>query len=223
MGKICAYLQTAIDKLPPITFQVFDTRQAKQEADPHHSISRASARFEQMAVFRFWQPDDDAHYPHEITHLVAHRWATPYNFNTQLDTWDDKIINKKVAMVSTSFMQEGLAIAVDEIVFGRKLLEENEYNWPDDWCREQKETMPKKLCGVINLDGFSKVPNKIVVPFCASLVKFLLINFGLDKFKQMYILLREIDSPEKNVTRIQSIYKIPETKLIKLWRQSLNL
>ena len=223
MKKICAYLQTDIGKLPSITFQVFETRQAKQEADPYHSISRASARFKQMTVFRFWRPDEDAHYPHEITHLVAHCWTTPYYFKTQLDTWDGKTINKKVAMVSTSFMQEGLAIAVDEIVFGRKLFEENEYNWPDDWCREQKETMPKTLSGVINLDGFSKVPNKIVVPFCASLVKFLLENFGLDKFKQMYIILREIDSPAENVKRVQSIYKMPESKLIRLWQQNLNL
>lgn len=186
LRKICQYLKTENKRLDEIRFEVFDTRQGKQIADPNHSVSRASARYNEMAIYRFWLPSDDPHFPHEITHLVAHTWAKPYLLETELDTWDNKKIKKTIEMVSTSFMQEGLAIAVDDIVFNRKLLEDGELKFIDEWCREQINKMPA-LSQCVNMDGFESFENKIVVPFAASLSKYLLQTFGLDKYKRVYI------------------------------------
>jgi len=219
LKKICKFLKT---DLPEITFEVYDTREGKQDADPNHSISRASARFKEMTVYRYWEQDNDPHYPHEITHLVAHTWSTPYVFKTELDTWDDKIITREIDMVSTSFMQEGLAIAVDDIVFERKLMEVGEHKYIEDWCRDQIDLMPKCLETVINLDGFGSIENKVVVPFAASFSKFLLNQFGLDLYKQMYISLYETASPKKNTDSIKQIYEMSEKTLLQSWKQNIK-
>lgn len=218
LKKICKYLETNSNILSKIRFEIFDTREGKQEMDPHHSISRASARFKEMTIYRFWQPQDDPHFPHETTHLVTHTWAKPYIFETELDTWDNQKLKKSIDMVSTSFMQEGLAIAVDDIVFKRKLFEEGELKYVNDWCVEQIGNMPKNLVEVINLSGFGSLPNKIVVPFAASLAKFLLLKFGLDNYKNMYISLNENMTPKENVKKIEHIYKRPENELLNNWR-----
>ncbi len=215
--RICDYLKTDIGKLNQAKIEVFDSREGKQNADPHHSISRASARFGDMTIYRYWIPSDDVHFPHETTHLVAHTWAKPYSWEVELDTWDNKKLRKNLEMVSTSFMQEGLAIAVDDIVFGRKLLEEGELKFIDDWCREQRGQMPKSLVGVINLDGFGSLPNRIVVPFSASFSKYLLQTFGVDKYREMYVALREINTPEENVEAIERIYQQQENELFGGW------
>ena len=52
--KICDYLKTDVNKLGQAKIEVFDSREGKQNADPHHSISRASARSGQMTIYRFW-------------------------------------------------------------------------------------------------------------------------------------------------------------------------
>lgn len=220
LDRICKYFQTESGKLRMITFEVFDTREGKQIHDPHHSISRASARYKEMTIYRYWLYEEDPHFPHEITHLIAHTWAKPYLWEVELDTWDDRKINKTIEMVSTSFMQEGLAIAVDDIAFGRKLLEVGELNYIDDWCKNQLNLMPGSLSQVINIAGFGNFPNKIVVPFAASFSKFLL-NSGIDKYRQMYISLREIDSTEVNVTHIEKVYKKSEKELLNEWRNNL--
>lgn len=220
LKKICEYLDTDSEELESIKFEIFDTREGKQEADPHHSISRASARFAEMAIYRFWTPTDDPHFPHEITHIVAHAWGVPYLLETELDTWDGQKIKKKVDMVSTSFMQEGLAIAIDDIVFRRKLMEDGELKYIDDWCREQIDQMPS-LKKVINLEGFGSLPNKIVVPFAASISKFLLRKLGVDKYKQMYTRLKETSSLEENVRIIEDYCRLDEQELLEKWKGSL--
>lgn len=222
LERICDYLKTNISLLDRIKFEIFDTREGKQNADPNHSISRASARFEEMAIYRFWSPDDDPHFPHETTHLVAHTWSEPYSFETELDTWNNKKIKKTIKMVSTSFMQEGLAIAVDDIVFKRKLLEEGDHKFIDAWCIEQLERAPHSLKQVINLQGFGLVENKVVVPFAASFSKFLLNSFGLDKYKKSYVELRETFLPDKNVNIIEKIYGLGEKELLIKWRESIQ-
>lgn len=221
--RICDYLKTDADKLSRAKIEVFDSREGKQDADPNHSISRASARSGLMTIYRVWLPGDDVHFPHETTHLVAHTWAEPYTWEVELDTWDNKKLKKTVESVSTSFMQEGLAIAVDDIVFGRELLEEGELKFIDDWCREQKEQMPKSLVGIINLDGFGSLPNKVVVPFSASFSKYLLQMFGMDKYKEMYIALRETNTPEENIKSIERVYQQKENELLKGWVRSIGL
>lgn len=222
LRKICEYLQTDLDKLKSIHFEIFDTREGKQDSDPHHSISRASARFGEMTIYRFWQPQEDPHFPHETTHLVAHAWAEPYILETELDTWDNKKIKKTIEMVSTSFMQEGLAIAVDDIVFKRKLLEEGQSKPIDQWCVEQLDQMPKNLTEVINLDGFGSYPNKVVVPFAASFSKFLLLAYGLEKYKNVYVILKETAAPKENVGKILTVYGQTANDLLDEWRDSIK-
>lgn len=220
--EICRYLKTNINLLNNIQFEIFDTREGKQDADPNHSISRASARFDEMAVYRFWLPTDDPHFPHETTHLVAHTWVKPYLFTEDLDTAYGTKIKKTFEMVSTSFMQEGLAIAVDDLVFSRKLLEDGEHKLIDDWCREQTEKLPIPLKQVINLAGFGSVENKIVIPFTASLSKYLLQSFGVDKYKKMYILIKETNTPEINVEIIEKVYGLKEQQIIDNWKKSIS-
>jgi hypothetical protein len=152
---------------------------------------------------------------------VAHTWTKPYLLKTVLDTWDSKKITKTIEMVSTSFMQEGLAIAVDDIVFKRKLLENGEHKLIDDWCRDQLDKMPTALKSVTNLEGFGSVENKIVVPFAASLSKFLLLKFGIDIYKEMYIQLKENATPSKNINTIERLYGFKAEELLIKWRESI--
>lgn len=221
LKKICKYLETDQDLVRGIKFEVFDTREGKQNADPNHSISRASARFKEMTVYRFWVSTDDPHFPHEITHLVVHTWAKPYFLTEELDTWDNKKVKRTTEMVSTSFMQEGLAIAVDDIVFGRKLPEEGEEKFIDDWCKEQLDKMPT-LSECINADGFDSLENKVVVPFAASFSKFLLKKYGVKKYKAMYIKLKETSSVRENIQVIENTYQTKEKDLLKQWEKFLN-
>ena len=219
LSEICQYLDTGL--LAGIRYEVFDTREGKQQADPNHSISRASARFDENAIYRFWETKDDPHFPHEITHLVAHTWTEPYELTEELDTAYGTKINRTFKMVSTSFMQEGLAIAVDDIVFKRKLQEEGEPKFIDDWCRGQIDKLPTSLTQVINLEGFDSVENKVVVPFAASLSKYLLLTFGIEKYKKMYVGLRVSATPEENVGAIETVYGLSEEQILNQWRESL--
>lgn len=101
LKKLCFFLNTDVLLVSGINYHVFDTAEGKQSADPQHSISRASARFKEYAIYRFWKPPEDLHFPHEMTHLVAHRWAEPYELTTDLDTADGGKIVKTIDMVST--------------------------------------------------------------------------------------------------------------------------
>lgn len=216
--KISRYLRTDPNSVTGIIYHVYDTREGKQQADPNHSISRASARYDDYAIYRYWKPEDDPSFPHELTHLVAHRWAEPYQFTTELDTADGTRITKTLPMVSTSFMQEGLAIAVDEILFIRMLNENGRENYVDMFCREVKEKLPTSLRDVINFAGFGSISNEIVVPFSASFSKYLLGEYGLEKYKKMYIGIKEIMPPEENVACIETIYGKNEHDLLGEWR-----
>lgn len=220
--KIATYLETDTPKLNKIIFKVFDTKEAKQKHDPLHSISRASARYHEFAIYRHWEPDDNPHFPHETTHLVAHTWSKPYFWIVELDTADGGTIKVNVEMQSTSFMQEGLAIAVDELVFNRKLYEHGERKFPDEWCIEKKQGFPR-LKEAINFDGFCSFDNKVVVPFAASLSKYLLDKHGLKLYREMYIKLKEINTPNKNVNILEETYGRTEVEIIKGWKNSIGL
>lgn len=222
LTKICIYLQTNKNLLNNIKFEVFESREDKQQADPHHSTSRASARFDEMALYRVWKPDDDPNFPHEITHLVSHAWAKPYILTEELDTAYGTKIKRTFEMVSTSFMQEGLAIAVDDIIFKRKLAEGGESKFIDDWCLEQLDKIPITLKKVINLEGFGAAENKVVVPFTGSLSKYLLQSFGVGQYKKMYVGLKETVSPRNNLKIIEEIYRLPEIKILEQWRKQIK-
>lgn len=117
LQRICRFFSVAADSYH-ITQNIFDSREGKQRSDPNHSIGRAGARTFEMALYRYWAPGDDPHFPHELTHLVVHKLVPTYPWTVELDTADGGKITQTAPMDSTSFMQEGLAIAVDDIVFG---------------------------------------------------------------------------------------------------------
>ena len=217
--KICEYLKTD-PKTIKIIYNTYDTRDGKQDNDPNHRISRASARFDEMAIYRFWLASDDPSFPHEITHLIAHTWAKPYLWTATLDTAYGTEITKTIEMVSTSFFQEGLAIAVDNIVFKRKLLEEGEQKYIEEWCIESIDKIPK-LINIINYSGFNAYNNKIVVPFAASISQYLINKYGLNKFKEIYVSIKETNTPEQNISIIEQIIQLEENELFYLWKKSL--
>lgn len=224
--KIRQYLQTEPDLLEGVRYEVYDTREAKQQADPNHSISTASARFKEFTVYRFWQPNapipyNDPEFPHELTHLVAHRWGTPYKMTIDLDTADGKKLTQDLELVSTSFMQEGLAIAVDDIVFNRPLFEDGEPKSIDDWCRDQSQAMPRTLTEA--MDKFFDLPNKIIIPFTASFNKFLLTHYGIEKYKEAYTKQKDTAATAENITVLETVYGQDQAALLKQWRSSIDV
>lgn len=218
--KICAYLQINPKSLGLIKYFVYDSHQGKIDADPNHSISRAVARYKENAVFRYWDRIEDSSFPHELTHLVAHHFYTPYYLNTQVDQADGTKLTVDIEMVSTVFMQEGLAIAVDDIVFIRKLKEQGGFKFIDDWCREQIKFMPKSLKNA--MANFNNLPNEVIIPFTASFSKFLLTKFGLEKYKKVYCKLKETNPLEENIKIFTQIYNLDEKSIIKSWKLSLS-
>lgn len=218
LDKICHYLQVDQKTLGQIKYFVFDTHQKKIDADPNHSISRAVARYNENAIYRFWEKEEDPSFPHELTHLVAHHFTTPYKLHTEVDQANGEKLTIDIEMVSTCFMQEGLAIAVDDIVFKRKLKEDGGFKFIDDWCREQMDKMPKSLTEA--MEGFETIPNKIIIPFTASFSKFLLNNYGLKKYKQAYIGQKETQLIKENIKIIEETYKMSAEGLMGDWNKS---
>jgi len=224
LAEVCKYLEFPVDKLPKISYKTYEDIDKKRAADPNHSGSRASARCDEMTIYRVWKPGDGENpsFPHEIVHLVAHLWSVPYRWNATLTAPDGSEFQKEIGMVSTSFMQEGLAIAVDDIVFGRELKEEGNLKLIDDWCREQIDLIRHiDLASVINFDGFCSVDNKLVVPFAASFSKFLLNKYGLGKYKTMYIGVKEVNSSRQNVDFFESVLGDIGSVLAE-WQRSLG-
>lgn len=219
LKKICDYLKTKLAK--NIKFKTYLDIEDKKQDDPFRSVSRASARFSEMTVYRNWKPGENPHFPHEITHLVTHTWNEPYNYPVTLDTFDGKEIQQEIEMLSTSFMQEGLAIAVDDLVFNEKLTEKGETKTIEDWCRENINQLPK-LTDVINFDGFNSIDNKIVVPYAAGFSKFLLQEYGLVKYQKMYVSIRETYKPKGNIKIIEKIYQKSTERLQKEFIKSLK-
>jgi hypothetical protein len=219
LDKICRYLEVDPKILGQIKYFVFDTHQGKIDADPNHSISRAVARYNENAVYRFWDKEEDLSFPHELTHLVAHHFAAPYKLHTEVDQANGEKLTINIEMVSTCFMQEGLAIAVDDILFKRKLREDGEYKFTDDWCREQFDKMPKSLTEAMK--GFETIPNRIIIPFTASFSKFLLNKYGIEKYRQVYIGQKETQTIEENIIIVEGIYNLSSERLWDYWKQSL--
>lgn len=220
LDKICHYLQVAPKSLDKIKYFVFDTHQGKIDADPNHSISKAVARYNENAIFRFWDKAEEPSFPHELTHLVAHHFTAPYHFQTEVDQANGDKLTIDIEMVSTSFMQEGLAIAVDDIIFNRELKENGELKFIDDWCRQQLDQIPKNLREA--MEGFDILPNQIIIPFTASFSKFLLNKYGINKYKQVYIGQKETQTVEKNIKIIEEIYNLASRNILDNWEESLS-
>lgn len=217
--KICNYLQVNPKSLGQVKYFIFDSHQGKIDADPNHSVSRAVARYNENAVYRFWDKIEDPSFPHELTHLVAHHLDIPYLLKTEVDQANGEKLTIDVEMVSTSFMQEGLSVAIDDIVFNKKLKEDGEFKFIDDWCREQINQMPESISSA--MQSFDTLPNKIIIPFTASLSKFFLNKFGLEKYKKVYCGLKETNSIEENIKVIEEVYILDESTILSNWKSSL--
>jgi hypothetical protein len=227
VGTICVLLGVNRSALRDTTirFEVFDERDAKAAADPFHSPSRASARFKEMAIYRVWKPSDDPHFPHELTHLIAHTLGTPYVWTADVETASGAMETHTSELISTSFLQEGLAVAIDDLIFKR--------TWPpqdpnaksvDEWCRTglaAGKRFPESLTSCINFDGFNAWENDVIMPFAASFVKFLMEAHGLAKLKAAYVAVRETMSPQENVRAFERAIGMDEQALLTQWRERL--
>lgn len=227
VGTICVLLSVNRNALRDITirFEVFSDRDAKAIADPLHSPSRASARFKEMAIYRVWKPSDDPRFPHELTHLIAHTLGTPYVWTADVETASGAMETHTIELLSTSFLQEGLAVAIDDLIFKR--------TWPpqdpnaksvDDWCRAglaAGKQYPGSLVSCINFDGFNAWENDVIMPFAASFVKFLMEAYGLAKLKAAYVVVRETASPQENVRVLEQAIGVDERTLLAQWRERL--
>jgi len=101
LDKICHYLQVNLNNSPQIKYYVFNTRQGKIDADPNHSVSKAVARYNENAIYRFWDKIEDPSFPHELTHLIAHHFSTPYRLHTEVDQANGEKLIIDIDMVST--------------------------------------------------------------------------------------------------------------------------
>lgn len=219
LSKIYSYLKVDPKSLGLVKYFIFDSHQGKIDADPNHSVSRAVTRYNENAVYRFWDKIEDPSFPHELTHLVAHHLDTPYLLQTEVDQANGEKLMIDVEMVSNVFMQEGLAVAIDDLVFNKKLKEEGEFKFIDDWCREQIDLVPESISSA--MENFDTLPNKIIIPLTASLSKFLITKYGLEKYIKVYCGLKETSSIEENIKVIEEIYSLDESTIFSDWKSSL--
>ena len=205
-----------------ITYRVFETRKAKQAEDPLHSVSRASARFDEMTVYRQWTSGEDSHFPHEMTHLLAHTWGEPYKWTVQLPG-EDGTVEREIEMVSTSFFQEGLAVAVDELVFRRPWRMEDIDRFADDWCRYYKKDLDSitSISQFLQFKEFDALDQKIAMPLAASFVKFLIVRYGMEKFRRLYTHVRETQLLRESLTIVEAVYDKKETDVLQEWKVSI--
>lgn len=224
--EVCEFLEVTAKTVPKdlkLFVLVFDSQEKKKVADPFHVGSRASARFNEMELYRVWLQHEDPHFPHELTHLIAHTWGEPYSWVVELkDLKTGKEYQRATMMVSTSFFQEGLAIAVDELRFQRPWREKR---FADELCREQSKEIEEiqSLEQCIHFSGMHTFPDEVIMPFAGSFVKFLIQTFGIDLFRNIYISIRETDHSWENISEIENICGMSEKELLRQWRESVFL
>lgn len=178
----------------PIKMYVYLTREAKSQNDPLHTISRASYRSLTHSIYRVWdRSKDSASFPHEIVHAVTQHWGKPYPFSFICDTADGKEIRLTVPCVSLSFLEEGIAIATDELAFYRKLREGEEMLWPDEYVQRMivgGVPIPP-LTSMLKFDDFCAHDNVVAVPMAASWTKYLLTQMTMEQYRELFVSMRE--------------------------------
>jgi hypothetical protein len=196
-----------VKPLKAINYIVCSSREEKQRLDPHHAGSRACARVQENAVYRYWVPTDDPHFPHELVHLYAHNLGVPYNFSVDLTNFDGSETRRDVPMVSTSLMQEGLAVALDDMLFERTIHENGRW--------EKLVTYVKEISDwsflsheMLNFDGFVNIPNQVIIPFTGYFSRFLIEKFGFEKYKQVYASQSELKTPDENAKEFYNAYGV---------------
>jgi len=223
--RICRFLKCT-DSIPQIIFNIFSNSRDKQMADPFHSPGKASARYDEMTVYRVWGKElIQVSFPHETTHIVAHSLFTPYKLKTVVDTADGGTQEIEAAMVGTAFFQEGLAITLNEIEFGLKYSSPTkEEEFVDDWVRQgiKYSGWHFNLREMINMDGFDKYGSPIGPAVAGSFCKFLINQYGVETFLKAYQQLSELSSTEQNITSIGNAFGVDFENLSRNWISSLN-
>jgi hypothetical protein len=122
--------------------------------------------------------------------------------------------------MSTSFFQEGLALAIDELCFHRPWIEKK---FADDICKEYRADIEviHSLEKCINFDGMNTFQDAVIVPFAGSFVKFLIQEFGMDAFRKIYIRTQEIMQTWKNIAEIERVCGISEKELLARWHKKI--
>ena len=59
------------------------------------------------------------------------------------------------------------------------------------------------------------------MPFAASISQYLINKYGLNKFKEIYVSIKETNTPEQNISIIEQIIQLEENELFYLWKKSL--
>ena len=218
LQKILAFLSVETPKTKYI-YKIFPTLIEKQQADPNHSVSHACARVEKRAIYRVLGPEMEVlSFPHELVHLVAHDISSHYKWRIELDTFDGGKQETILEMSSTSFLQEGLAILIDELVFGNKLREAGEYRFIDEWVRYNQDKNDLKPHDLFEIHKSSEQSPLFATPICASFCKFLVEKYGLEKFMVVYKISSELNSEDKNIKIIEDEYQKSIKSLEKKWR-----
>jgi hypothetical protein len=217
---ICGYLDCTLPK-ELIKMYICPTRKVKQILDPHHSPSRASYRSDTHSIYRVWDKDfKTASFPHEITHAIAHLWGTPYLFTTTIDTATQGALEITTSMVSTSFLQEGLAIATDELAFGYKHAIAGARCWQLEHMQKflaTKSPLPS-LLEMQHFTTFADLPNEISIPIAVTWTMFLMERFGLKTYKAYYVAMTESLTTSEMQSVTSRIFATSFHELYESWR-----
>lgn len=122
------------------------------------------------------------------------------------------------------FLQEGIAIAVDELAFGKKLRENDQELWPDEYVKyslKSRTSLPR-LTEVMLFDGFNKYPNELVVPMAASWFKYLWQTYGSEKCRSLFVSMTELMDAEEIDGITMRIFDKTVSSLQNDWELSLN-
>jgi len=219
LGKIIEFLG---EKLPDTRFvyKIYPTIEEKRAGDPFHSSSYACARLK--TIYRvLGEAMPNPSFPHEIVHLVMHAISPIYDWKIELDTFDGKKQKETVSMDSISYLQEGLALLIDEIVFGNKLREAGEYRYINEWVHYNQGKHNIKVRQQIEFYEFCAQNPIYGTPLCGSFCMYLVKQYGLPKFLELYRGASELFSKEKNILIIEATYSKPLSDLERDWGASL--
>lgn len=204
-------------------YQVYPTLEAKRMADPHHSPSRASTRANERTIYRVLGPEmPELSFPHELVHLVMHDNSPTYLWEVKLDNPDGSSHYEAIQMDSISFLQEGLAVTVDELAFRNMLCEAGEYRFADEWVRQNASEHSIAVPDILQFEALSEQNPVYAMPICASFCKYLITTYGMPLFLDLYRSCHESDLHEQTVTEFRNNYGKDLTTLEIEWQQSLT-
>ena len=221
LEKILGFLNVD-DLRARFSYKVYPDLEKKREADPYHSGSYACARVGEKTIYRVLGEDmQNPSFPHEIVHLVMHEISPTYNWEVELDTFDGKKQKEVIPMDSISYLQEGMALLIDEIVFENKLREAGEYRYLDEWVHHNEGKHNIKTKNQIDFYEFCAQNPLYGTPMCGSFCMYLVKKYGLDKFMELYKKTSELFKKEKNILIIESNYGKTLNELESEWLKSI--